>query len=150
MQRFLLVLLLFSPLVANANSGAIDLRNDYENSLSRYKTNSTQRNKCLAFRNARGQAQSLMRYHQDASLARRWNEMLPRTSCRQATLIIDPAATNTSKNPEVNQPNDGFLAADGTAIEDSCLPFHKILALEWTRSIKAQCPGGGFIYIKAH
>ena len=150
MHRFLLALLLFSPLVANANSDAIDLRNNYEDSLSRYKTHSTQRNKCLAFRNARGQAQSLMRYHQDASLARRWNKMLPRTGCRQAPLIIDPAATNASKNPEVNQPNDSFLAAEGTAIEGSCLPFQKILALEWTRSIKAKCPDGGYISITAH
>ena len=149
MHRFLLVLLLFSPLAANANSQAIDLRNDFENALDRYRTNMPA-NKCGAFRNARGNAQSLMRWHADASLALRWNAMLPKTGCKQAPLIIDPAATNTSKNPEVNQPNDGFLAAEGTAIEGSCLPFHKILALEWTRSIKAKCPDGGYISITAH
>ena len=149
MQSFLLVLLLFFPLAANANSQAIDIRNDFENALDRYRTNMPA-NKCGAFRNARGNAQSLMRWHADASLALRWNAMLPKTGCRQAPLIIDPAATNTSKNPKVNQQDGGFLTADDSLINDSCLPFHKILAVEWTRSIKAQCPGGGFISITAH
>ena len=150
MYRFLLVLLLLSPLAANADSRAIDLRNDYEDSMSRYRTNSTRENKCLAFRNARNQAQSLMRYHQDSSLAIRWNSMLPSTRCKQARLIIDPAATKTSEKPELNQVNDGFTGVTGGLAGGGCLPFHKILELEWKRSIKAQCPGGGFISIKAH
>ena len=150
MHRFLLALLLFSPLVGNANSDAIDIRNSYEDIMNSYRTGSSRELKCLSFCTARGYAQSLMKYHKDASLARRWNAMLPRTGCKQAPLIIDPAAINVSKYPEVNQPNDGFLAAEGTAIEGSCLPFHKILALEWTRSIKAKCPDGGYISITAH
>ena len=150
MHRFLLALLLFSPLVANANSDAIDIRNSYEDLMNSYRTGSSRELKCMSFSTARNYAQSLMRHNKDASLARRWNKMLPRTGCRQAPLIIDSAATNTSKKPEVNQPNDGFLAAEGTAIEGSCLPFQKILALEWTRSIKAKCPDGGYISITAH
>ena len=67
--------------------------------------------------------------------------------------VLLPLATpfaSQRAGPEVNQPNDGFLAAEGTAIEGSCLPFQKILALEWTRSIKAKCPDGGYISITAH
>ena len=130
MHRFLLALLLFSPLVANANSDAIDIRNSYEDIMNDYRTGSSRKLKCMSFSTARNYAQSLMRYHKDASLARKWNAMLPRTGCKQAPLIIDPAAFNVSKNPEVNQPNDGFLAAEGIAIEGSCLPFQKILAME--------------------
>lgn len=150
MHRFLLALLFFSPLVANANAEAIDTRNSYEDVMNSYRTGSSRELKCMSFSTARNYAQSLMKYHKDASLARRWNAMLPKTGCKQAPLIIDPAATNASKNPEVNQPNKGFLAADETLSEGSCLPFHKILALEWTRSIKAQCSGGGFVSIRAH
>ena len=148
MKLLLLALLLLSPLPTHANSDAINMRNDFESALDRYRTNMPA-NKCGAFRNARTDAQMLMNYHKDASLAIRWNKLLPTTRCKQARLVIDPNAIKTTKSPKLNEGED-YVAVNESLDGGGCLPITEIMALEWKRSIKASCSGGVYISITAH
>ena len=140
------MLFTFIPVSASANSRVIGLRNDFNSSLDDYRTNSP-RNKCSAFDRARTYADLVMREGRDASLAKRWNSMLPSTSCRLTHLIIDPSADKQSSSPEVNQALTTQILVSGTG---SCLPFKEIMTIDITKKAQATCPGGGFIFIKAN
>lgn len=90
-----------------------------------------------------------MREGADATLAKRWNAMLPATGCRLTPLIIDNSAVNKSENPEVNEvPGQGSQAA--ITLTGGCLPFQEIMTIDVTRQVQARCPGGGSIFIKGH
>jgi hypothetical protein len=136
----LVAVFIFHPLAVNANSRAIEIRNSFNSSLDDYtKYIRKPKLKCMAFSNAKFSAERLMSEGPDASLAKKWNSMLPSTGCNLTPLIIDASATNKLSDPE---PNEGLSLR-------SCSNFQEIMSIHLTQEINTSCPGGGSIYIKA-
>lgn len=152
MKFFWVMLLILSPVSAGANSDVIGLRNDFNSSMDSYRSESPA-HKCSYFDNARTYADLVMREGADATLAKKWNAMLPSTGCRLTPLIIDRSAVNTSENPDVNA---GSALAPHSMSQTSlppmggCLSFQEIMTIDVTRQVQKRCPGGGLVYIKAH
>ena len=146
------MLFILFPVSASANSRVIGLRNDFNGSLDDYRS-APPRHKCSAFDNARTYADLVMREGADATLAKKWNAMLPSTGCSLTPLIIDGFAGNTSENPDVNA---GSAVANQSMPQvplppmGGCLSIQEIMAIDVTRQVQKICPSGGLVYIKAH